>query len=290
MSAPASAFLSVCGLRADGRRAHEVRRLRARVGVARGFDGSALVDAGGTRVLALVSGPRAGGAGAGAAGEAGAAVAVDFIVAPFAGAGERRARRPGDRGAAEAAAALGGVFEGLVVRALYPRAEIAVTVHVLASDGGALAAAVSAGALALADAGIALVDLAAGGGALASAAGPLADPSGAELAGGAPELVLALLPATGGALLATLDARLPADALAPLLAAAAAAARAAYDVVAAALREATARRVEAREGGAPAAPGGEGAGGGGGGGAPFLTAAEAAAAGLDARDADMAAD
>jgi exosome complex component RRP41 len=296
-----SAFLSPSNLRADGRRAHEVRRVRARAGVSPRADGSALVDAGGTRVLALVHGPRrgaaaraGGGGGGGGGGDDGATVTVDFLVAPFAGA-ERRVRRAGDRALADAAAAARGVFEGVVLRALYPRADIAVTLLVLRNDGGALAAAVNAGVLALADAGVALRDAACAAGALAAGGGGggggggalfLLDPSAAELALGAPELVLALLPASGDALLASVDARLPAAALGPLLEAAADAARQAYAVIAAALREVTERRVRERAGGARSAVAGGGAGGGGAGDAEIeLAIADALRAAPGAGDA-----
>ena len=187
-----SQFLSVCGLRADGRRPGEVRLVRARVGVAPNADGSASVDVGGTRVLALVHGPRrASGIRRGLAldgGDDAATITVEYIVAPFANQGDRLARRSGDRAIADAAAALASVFEGVVLSRLYPHSEIAITIHVLAADGGALAAAVNAGALALADAGVAMRDLAAAAGALSTAAGPLCDPCGAELQAGAPEL------------------------------------------------------------------------------------------------------
>ena len=46
------------GLRQDGRRAGELRRLRCRLGVLGDADGSALLDSGATKVLAAVYGPR----------------------------------------------------------------------------------------------------------------------------------------------------------------------------------------------------------------------------------------
>ncbi|MEM4538009.1 MAG: exosome complex exonuclease Rrp41, partial [Thermosphaera sp.] len=46
------------GLRIDGRRFDELRPVRIRVGVLKNANGSALVEYGGTKVLAAVFGPR----------------------------------------------------------------------------------------------------------------------------------------------------------------------------------------------------------------------------------------
>ncbi|RYG51734.1 hypothetical protein EON67_02750 [archaeon] len=50
-------YLNVSGLRSDGRRAGEVRALAASCSVLPHTDGSALLECGGTKVLAIVSGP-----------------------------------------------------------------------------------------------------------------------------------------------------------------------------------------------------------------------------------------
>ncbi len=151
------------GLRVDGRRPAEVRRVRCALGVFPGADGSALVEHGNTKVLAAVYGPREA-RRRGNAEHDQAVVSVEYTVAPFAGA-ERRGRPRGggvDRRAHEAATALRQTFEAVVLAKQYPRSEILVSVCVLQSDGGAVAAAVNAGTAALVDAGVALRDFAVG--------------------------------------------------------------------------------------------------------------------------------
>jgi len=46
------------GLRGDGRRGHEVRRVRCSFGVVGSCDGSAMLDQGLSKVLVCVHGPR----------------------------------------------------------------------------------------------------------------------------------------------------------------------------------------------------------------------------------------
>src|SRR5437016_6322058 len=50
-------LLSDQGLRSDGRRPHEIRKVNCRMGVFETADGSAYVEIGNTRVLASVYGP-----------------------------------------------------------------------------------------------------------------------------------------------------------------------------------------------------------------------------------------
>ena len=51
-------YINVSGLRVDGRRPREVRRVRCQLGLFPRADGSALFEQGNTRVLAVVHGPR----------------------------------------------------------------------------------------------------------------------------------------------------------------------------------------------------------------------------------------
>lgn len=51
-------YVNVSGLRLDGRRPKEVRRVRARLGLFSWADGSTLFEMGNTKVLAVVHGPR----------------------------------------------------------------------------------------------------------------------------------------------------------------------------------------------------------------------------------------
>jgi exosome complex component RRP41 len=239
--------VNACGLRVDGRRPGEVRRVSASLGCMPTFDGSALLELGGTRVLATVSGPRRV-ARRGEAEEDACLISVSFTQAPFA-TSERRVRRAGDRKLVEACGALRQSFEAAVQTRLYPRSEISVSVHVLAGDGGALVAALNAGTLALIDAGIAMRDFVAAASALHVGGRTLLDPSAAETQGGAPELLVATLPSTGALVMTTMDSRLPADAFQPLLEAAVGAAGIIYECMRGFVAERAKERVRALEGG-----------------------------------------
>jgi len=153
-------YVNVSGLRVDGRRPREVRRVRSRLGLFGWADGSALFEQGNTKVLAVVHGPREPARRSDREHDE-AVVNVDFSVAAFA-TSERKKRRPGDRRNVEAAAALRQSFEAVIERRQYPRSAIDISVHVLQSDGGALAAAINAATLALIDAGVAMRDFVVG--------------------------------------------------------------------------------------------------------------------------------
>jgi exosome complex component RRP41 len=168
-------FLSVAGLRVDGRRSEEVRRVRTRFGLFARVDGSAYLEQGNTKVVAVVYGPRelkapttsmasasvaSVGTGSGNAAsntQPRAVVSCAFSQAPFA-TSERKPQRSGDRKQLEHALALKQIFEACIQTQLYPRSQIDIFVHVLHADGSDVAASINAITLALIDAGIALSD------------------------------------------------------------------------------------------------------------------------------------
>jgi exosome complex component RRP41 len=166
-------YISVAGLRVDGRRSEEVRRIRTRFGLFSRVDGSAYYEQGNTKVVAVVYGPRelkaapAGGAAVGSVGTGSgnaasntqprAAVNCEFTQAAFA-TSERKPQRSGDRKKLELSLAIKQIFEACIQTHLYPRSQIDIFVQVLHADGGELAASVNAITLALIDAGIALND------------------------------------------------------------------------------------------------------------------------------------
>ena len=51
-------YMNLSGLRMDGRRPTEVRRIKCRFGLLEGVDGSVYYEQGNTKVLAAVYGPR----------------------------------------------------------------------------------------------------------------------------------------------------------------------------------------------------------------------------------------
>ena len=152
----AQSLISPEGLRQDGRRVGEIRRLRCRLGAAPRADGSAYVEMGNTKVLATVCGPHE----ARRPGEQldCAALTCELSALPFAG-GAHRPQGRSDRGSVELAAGVRHVFEAVVQTQLYPRTQIDVSLSVLQADGGVRAACINATTLALADAGIAMADV-----------------------------------------------------------------------------------------------------------------------------------
>jgi exosome complex component RRP41 len=167
----AGEFISVAGLRVDGRRSEEVRRIRTRFGLFSRVDGSSYYEQGNTKVVAVVYGPRElhtiGSSGAAAVGtgsgnaasntEPRASVNCEFTQAAFA-TSERKAQRSGDRKKLELSLAVKQIFEACIQTQLYPRSQIDIFVQVLHADGGELPASINAITLALIDAGIALND------------------------------------------------------------------------------------------------------------------------------------
>ncbi|MET1101411.1 MAG: exosome complex exonuclease Rrp41 [Pyrodictiaceae archaeon] len=145
--------------RIDGRRPDELRPIRMEVGVLSNADGSALVEYGGTKVIAAVYGPR----------EAvprhialpdRATLRCRYHMAPFS-TSERKSPAP-TRREIELSKVIREALEPIVLSELYPRTTIDVFMEVLQSDGGTRTAAITAASLALADAGVPLRDLVAG--------------------------------------------------------------------------------------------------------------------------------
>lgn len=213
-------YINISGLRLDGRRPHEVRRVRSQMGLFPRADGSALLEMGHTKVMAVVHGPRE--APFKSATEHDAAVLeCDFEIAAFA-TPERRKRRGGasDRRALEIETALRQSFESVIELHSYPRSLISLHVLVLQADGGLLPAALNAGMLALLDAGVACRDYVAACSVLHVQRTLVLDPCHAEMTSGGPELTVALHARSGKATLTTMDARLPLDLFAGMLGAA----------------------------------------------------------------------
>jgi exosome complex component RRP41 len=158
-------LLALSNLRNDGRKPHEIRRMRIRLGALSattatvGTSGSALVEQGLTTALATVRGPlpclrrsdelpdRA-------------LVDVRLQTAPFASATDRRSSNPQtDRRLVEASAFIQKSMEASLLLHLYPRSRIEIVIVVLADDGGRLPTALNAASLAVLDAGLPVKDL-----------------------------------------------------------------------------------------------------------------------------------
>eukprot|EP00967_Tisochrysis_lutea_P022545 scaffold25710_cov32-Tisochrysis_lutea.AAC.2 len=187
-------FISPEGLRVDGRRAGEVRRLRCKLGPLADADGSAYVEQGNTKVLVRVTGPKELTHRLKAQHDR-VLLTCEFSALPFAG-GQYRPQGRSDRNAAEIAMCVRQVLEPVVQAHLYPRGQIDIAISVLESDGDVRAAAINATSLAMVDAGVAMEDLVCACSAGIAGSSTILDLNGQE-AGGCAEMVVALLPRTG---------------------------------------------------------------------------------------------
>ena len=149
-------FLSLSGLRADGRRPPEARKVRCAFGVLPHADGSACFEQGNTKVLVTVRGPREVRRRSNAQHDR-AILECTYQLAPFAKVRHAK-KRFTDRQALEAQIAVKQVFEQAIQCHLFPNSQIDINVMVLQTDGGAVCAAINAVTLAVQDAGIPMLD------------------------------------------------------------------------------------------------------------------------------------
>ncbi|KAJ2410293.1 Exosome non-catalytic core component, partial [Coemansia sp. RSA 2530] len=200
-------LLSPEGLRVDGRRANELRRISCRASVLNSADGSSYYEQGNTKVLVAVYGPREPRTKSLAQHDH-AAVNVEFNVAPFS-TSERRKRSKGDKRLLEIASFVKQTFEGAIQTAVYPRSQIDIYIHLLQHDGGTLETCINAATLALVDAGISMVDYV-----CACTAGfidetPVLDLNFVEESSiETPDLTVAVLPRSGNIALLQMESRL----------------------------------------------------------------------------------
>ncbi|XP_028158885.1 exosome complex component RRP41 [Ostrinia nubilalis] len=207
---PAPDLLSSQGLRLDGRRPNELRRIRCKLGVFTQPDGSAYLEQGNTKVLAAVYGPHQ--ASKSKSSPDGVVVNCQYSMATFS-TGERKNRPRGDRKSQEMSLHLRQALTAAIKTELYPRSQIDIYVEVLQADGGAYCAGVNASTLALIDAGIPLRACAVACSASMAGRGgqPLADVGHVEEANGGVVLTVAALPSTGNIALLEMSHRLHMD-------------------------------------------------------------------------------
>ena len=149
-----SEVLSPEGLRLDGRRPGEIRRLRCQLSAEPKADGSAYLEQGNTKVLVTVTGPHEVSSQRKAQHDR-AVLHCTYAALPFSAGQHKNPSRTAD---SELASSVGSVFDPVVQTQLYPRTQIDVSLSVLQADGGVRAACINATTLALIDAGIALED------------------------------------------------------------------------------------------------------------------------------------
>ncbi|KAI9595786.1 putative exosome complex exonuclease RRP41 [Syncephalis fuscata] len=199
-------LLSPEGLRVDGRRAAELRKLKCSLSPLPHADGSAYIEQGNTKVLAVVYGPRETRHRAQVMHDR-VYINVEYTVVPFS-TGERKKRSKNDRRLLESALAIKQTFESAIQTNLYPRSQIDIYIQLLQDDGGALQASINAVTLALIDAGVPMLDYvcACTGGNVDNQ--PLLDLNHIEEASAeTPDLTVAILPRSGKVTLLQMTSR-----------------------------------------------------------------------------------
>eukprot|EP00056_Hartaetosiga_gracilis_P019685 m.15482 g.15482 ORF g.15482 m.15482 type:complete len:238 (+) comp7857_c0_seq1:107-820(+) len=179
-------FITPEGLRGDGRRATDLRRVQASVGLFPEADGSAYIEQGQTKVLTIVNGPKQGSSGT-------FTIECEFEMASFSST-FRQKRSYADRKSTELGTKIADTFANVILNDLYPKSRIDISVQVLQADGGTLAAAINATTLALMDAGVAMKDFVCACTASVIDGTCIADINHTETMARGPELTLAVLP------------------------------------------------------------------------------------------------
>lgn len=154
-------LLSDAGIRIDGRKATELRKINCRLGVFEQADGSAYLEMGHTNVLAAVFGPhevsRQGTKLKGASLHDKAYVNCQYSQATFSTI-ERKRKPRMDVRSLELTNNIREVFDNVILTNLFPNSQIDIFLEVLQSDGSNMSACINAATLALIHAGIPIKD------------------------------------------------------------------------------------------------------------------------------------
>ncbi len=210
ISSQSRELLSPEGLRADGRRPGELRKISLTLGTVPGVDGSCLYTQGHTTVLATVVGPQDGVSSQKRVTEA--VIECDYVVAPYA-TGVRRDAARGSRQNKETALLLQQTFEHVILRHLFPQTVISISVMVLHNAGSTLACSINAISAALVAAGVPMRGLvAAASGAVVDTV-PLLDLNTTERGGAGAQVTVAVDALSGGIISVQSEARMAVEAL-----------------------------------------------------------------------------
>jgi len=222
-------FLSPEGLRIDGRRPNELRKIRCKLGIFNRATGSAYYEQGNTKVLAAVYGPRECNLRSKAHHDR-AIINCEYSMANFS-TGERKKKSKGDRRATEISLIIRQTFESVILTNLFPRSQIDIFIQVLQADGGTRCAAINAVTLALVNAGIPLKDFVCSCAAGYLEGTPILDLNYLEDSAGGPDLPLALLPRTGKITTLQMDSKLPTNMFEKVMELAVDGCKAVYDIL-----------------------------------------------------------
>ena len=197
-------YISPEGLRLDGRRAGELRKISCRVGVLSNAHGSAYYEQGNTKILAAVYGPMEAKKGKGLHDRA--VVTCEYEMTPFCS-GEHRVTGKGNRRSMEISLALKQTFEEVILVQQFPGSMINIFVQVLQADGGTRCATINAISAACVTAGIPMKDMV-----VACAAGcidntPILDLNYLEDSARGVDMPVAILPQTDKVVLMQMDYR-----------------------------------------------------------------------------------
>ncbi len=155
------------GIRCDGRKIDEPRRIMIKAGVLKNADGSAYIEFGGNKILAGVFGPRDVHPNHMSDTDTGI-LRCRYHMSPYS-VTERKNPAPSRR-EIEISKVIKEALESAVILDKFPRTAVDVYIEVLQADGGSRCAALDAASVALADAGIPMRDMVS-----AIAAGKVAD-------------------------------------------------------------------------------------------------------------------
>ena len=144
------------GIRSDGRKVNETRKVTIKTGVLKNADGSAYIEFGGNKILAGVFGPRDVHPKHMSNPDTGI-LRVRYHMEPFS-VGERKKPAPSRR-EIEISKVIKEALEPAVMLEQFPRTAVDVFLEILQADGGTRCAALDAASVALVDAGIPMRDL-----------------------------------------------------------------------------------------------------------------------------------
>lgn len=195
------------GLRVDGRRAGEIRKINCQMGTCSHGDGSSTFQMGNTLVVATVNGPKESAYKSRAEHDR-AIITCEFSMSSFSTT-DRMERRPRDRQSVEVASTVQQIMESTVLVSLFSKSQIDIHLQVIEADSGVVAACINATTLALIDAGIPMKDYVCACGVSQIDDSILLDTNSTELVWGCAELTIAYLPRTEEISALQLENRLP---------------------------------------------------------------------------------
>lgn len=194
------------GLRFDGRRSKELRRIACKTSIFSQADGSSFLKQGNTQCIVTVYGPKEHGKRSVSLHDK-ATLNVNMQIAAFSS-GIRKQQLRHDKKLLEAANSIKQVFQKVIHTSSFPRSEIEISIQLLQIDGGILHTAINATTLALIDAGIPMTDFV-----CSCSAGVFNDESILDLNhieenAEVPTLTVALMPKTNKVVLVGLESRI----------------------------------------------------------------------------------